>query len=64
MAEGRNDKVETDIKKLSRTISLVENDAAGYEDILQNLKPSTSVFVGITGAPGAGKSSLVDGLIE
>ena len=64
MAERRNDHEQMDIKKLSRTISLVENEAHGYEEILQNLKPSASVIIGITGAPGAGKSSLVDGLIE
>ncbi len=64
MTERKNDKERMDIKKLSRTISLVENEAYGYEEILQNLKPSASVIIGITGAPGAGKSSLVDGLIE
>ena len=64
MAERRNDHEEMDIKKLSRTISLVENEAHGYEEILQKLKPSAAVIIGITGAPGAGKSSLVDGLIE
>jgi LAO/AO transport system kinase len=64
MAERRNDTAEMDIKKLSRTISLVENEAMGYEEILEKLKPSASVIIGITGAPGAGKSSLVDGLIE
>ncbi len=64
MAERRNDTDEMDIKKLSRTISIVENEAPGYEEILEKLKPSSSVIIGITGAPGAGKSSLVDGLIE
>ena len=64
MTEIRNHQGELDIKKLSRTISLVENEVPGYEEILQRLKPSASVIIGITGAPGAGKSSLVDGLIE
>ncbi len=64
MTEIRNHQGELDIKKLSRTISLVENEVPGFEEILQRLKPSASVIIGITGAPGAGKSSLVDGLIE
>jgi LAO/AO transport system kinase len=53
-----------DFKSLARTISLIENEAPGYEDILLNLKPSSSKIIGITGAPGAGKSSLADALIE
>ena len=52
-----------DIKSLARSISLIENEADGYEDILLNLKPSSAKIIGITGAPGAGKSSLADTLI-
>jgi LAO/AO transport system kinase len=52
-----------DFKSIARSISLVENEVPGYEDILLNLKPSSSKIIGITGAPGAGKSSLVDALI-
>ena len=52
-----------DFKTLSRSISLVENEAPGYEEILQQLRPSSAKIIGITGAPGAGKSSLVDALI-
>ena len=52
-----------DIKSLARSISLIENEADGYEDILLNLKPSSAKIIGITGAPGAGKSSLADALI-
>jgi LAO/AO transport system kinase len=51
-------------KALSRAISIVENKAAGYEDILLNLALDTgSVIVGITGPPGAGKSTVTDALI-
>ena len=52
-------------KALARCISLVENEVFGYEEIMQNL-PNTSnaAIIGITGAPGAGKSTLTDALIE
>ena len=52
-----------DFKPLARSISLIENEAPGYEDLLFSLKLSSSKIIGITGAPGAGKSSLADGLI-
>lgn len=51
------------IKALARAISLVENEAAGYENILMTLRPRTTPVVGITGPPGAGKSTLTDALI-
>jgi LAO/AO transport system kinase len=52
-----------DFKTLARSISLVENEVRGYENLLRRLKPSTAKIIGITGAPGAGKSSLADALI-
>jgi LAO/AO transport system kinase len=53
-----------DAKALARTISLVENEANGYEDLLTSLpKNLNSPVIGITGPPGAGKSTLVDSLI-
>ena len=52
-----------DFHALARTISLVENEVENYEDLLKNLTPSPAKIIGITGAPGAGKSSLVDALI-
>ena len=52
-----------DFKTISRTISLVENEVPGYEEILKQLQSSPTKIIGITGAPGAGKSSLVDALI-
>ena len=51
------------IKSLARTISLVENEVAGYDELLISLMPSSAKIIGITGAPGAGKSSLADALI-
>jgi LAO/AO transport system kinase len=54
---------EGNIKTLARCISLVENEVAGYENLLQLLPPSSTPIIGITGPPGAGKSTLLDALI-
>jgi LAO/AO transport system kinase len=49
---------------LARTISFVENEQEGFEDLLQSLPYNGSTkIIGITGPPGAGKSTLVDALI-
>ncbi len=54
---------EGDIKALARCISLIENEVPGYEELLQLLPPSGKPIIGITGPPGAGKSTLTDALI-
>ncbi|GAV22412.1 methylmalonyl Co-A mutase-associated GTPase MeaB [Carboxydothermus pertinax] len=53
-------------RALARIISLVENGGEGKEEVLTKLYPHTgkAQIIGITGAPGAGKSSLTDCLIE
>jgi LAO/AO transport system kinase len=53
-----------DIRALARAISLIEDNAAQATDLLSTcfLHTGHAVRIGITGAPGAGKSSLVDQL--
>lgn len=52
------------LRALSRLISRVENDPAGALELLSGLKPSGNAIVaGITGPPGAGKSTLVSAMV-
>lgn len=53
-----------DFRKLARDLTLVENDLAGSEDLLRQLGPSDTPVIGITGPPGAGKSTLVNAMIN
>ena len=53
-----------DFRMLARTISLIENEVGDYENVLKNLPGSSAKIIGITGAPGSGKSSLVDALTD
>lgn len=50
-------------KTIARCISIIENEAEGFEELLQQLPSSATPIIGITGAPGAGKSTLTDALI-
>lgn len=52
-------------RALARAISLVESGAAAGQELLRSLRGRTGQarVVGITGSPGAGKSTLTDGLI-
>ena len=50
-------------KSITRCISYIENETKGYEGFLETLPPSSTPILGITGPPGAGKSTLVDALI-
>jgi LAO/AO transport system kinase len=52
-------------RAIARAISLVENDGASAQRLMKGVFASRrdSVVLGITGAPGTGKSTLVDQLI-
>jgi len=53
-----------DVRAISRAITAIENHAAEAEELLRELFPATgnAYLTGITGAPGTGKSTLVDRL--
>lgn len=54
-----------DFRALARGITLVENELPGYRDLLLSLKDTqTARVLGITGPPGAGKSTLVNALLH
>jgi LAO/AO transport system kinase len=57
------DILQGNVKSLARTISLVENAVDGYQGLLERLPAYPTKIIGITGPPGAGKSTLVDSLI-
>jgi LAO/AO transport system kinase len=53
-----------DSKSIAKAISFVENDQPGYDELLQSLHADEDVkIIGITGPPGAGKSTITDALI-
>ena len=54
-----------DVKNIAKTISLIENNSDKKKSILSDLYPKTGKAhrIGITGPPGAGKSSLINNLI-
>jgi len=53
-----------DARAVARAISKVEDNVAGAASLMKSIFPHTGrgLVVGITGSPGAGKSSLVDRL--
>jgi LAO/AO transport system kinase len=52
-----------DTKSLARAISFVENENPGYEELLSAINAPAVPVIGITGPPGAGKSTITDKLI-
>ena len=55
-----------DARALARAISTVENRVPGWAELLKALFPHTGKarIIGLTGSPGAGKSTLVDQLAK
>ena len=55
-----------DPRALGRMISMIENESPGVRDLMTQLAPSTGQahVVGLTGAPGVGKSTLTSALVS
>ena len=54
-----------DFQSLAKAITIVENDLDGYKELLSSLTINEHTkVIGITGPPGAGKSSLVNALLN
>ncbi len=53
-----------DFLTVARAISIVENSMPGADALLKSLAYRQTPVIGITGPPGAGKSTLVDALIK
>jgi LAO/AO transport system kinase len=53
-----------DARAMARAISLIEDEAAGAAGLVRDIFPHTgrTYLIGVTGPPGAGKSTLVDRL--
>lgn len=53
-----------DVRAIARAITAIENHEAAAEELLRRLFPRTgkAYLTGVTGAPGTGKSTLVDRL--
>ncbi|MCK5916356.1 MAG: methylmalonyl Co-A mutase-associated GTPase MeaB, partial [Deltaproteobacteria bacterium] len=54
------------VRPLAKAITIVENDRPGKRELLKRIYPQTgnAYLLGITGPPGAGKSTLTDKVIS
>src|SRR5438445_11554267 len=66
MASLANDVIAGDVRAAARACRIVDDELPAAVPLLKELFPHTghAWVVGITGNPGSGKSTLVDGLIE
>src|SRR5271163_3918149 len=66
MTEWSRKIVAGDLRALARAATSIENRSPAAESLLKELFPHTghAAVIGITGAPGAGKSTLTDQLVH
>jgi LAO/AO transport system kinase len=66
MAELAEDVLRGDLRALARAATLIENQSPSAASLLINMVPHAgrALILGITGAPGAGKSTLCDRMLS
>ncbi|MFW6131062.1 MAG: methylmalonyl Co-A mutase-associated GTPase MeaB, partial [Candidatus Aminicenantaceae bacterium] len=65
MSDLTTDILKGDHRALAKAISIVEDRSNQYQEIMKRIFPYTggSLILGVTGAPGTGKSTIIDRLI-
>jgi LAO/AO transport system kinase len=66
MTPVAKDVIQGDVRAAARACRWVDDELSGWIELMKELFPHTgrAWVIGITGNPGSGKSTLVDGLIE